>query len=157
WETLETWHHQNSLFVYTTHLPSFALRPNVDRVFLLDGQEAHGIDGASGFLSLPADQRAEFLAAIPSIVVRAKVIVVEGENGGIDEEFYEYLIREEAIEIVPVQNCHRVRNAVDGTDAWDRITTGITIAGVIDRDFRSDAQLSSMTVGRMMTLPVHEI
>jgi energy-coupling factor transporter ATP-binding protein EcfA2 len=157
WATIEDWHHPESVFVYATHLPSFAIRPNVDRVFLLDGEEARQIDGSDGFLRLPSDQRAEFLGTIPSIVIRDRVLVVEGEDGGIDELFYRYLLGDEGIEIVPVRDCHRVRGAVLGVEPWHRITTGVTIAGVIDRDFRSDAQLSSLASGKIISLPVHEI
>ena len=157
WEILEDWHHENSVFVYATHLPSFALRNNVDRVFLLDGEETREIDGGEGFLHLPPNQRSEFLGAIPSIVIRDKVLIVEGEDGGIDSDFYRYVLDTQQIEIVPVKDCHQVRNAVHGARPWHRITSGITMAGVIDRDYRSNDQLDHLKSSRILGLPVHEV
>lgn len=160
WTTLENWHHEQSAFVYATHLPSFALRTNVDRVFLLDGEQALAVDGAAGFLRLPADQRSEFLGTIPSIVIRDKVLVVEGEDGGIDDQFYTHLLNDKRIEIVPVRDCHRVRSAVSGTEPWDRVTSGVRMVGLIDSDFRSADQIGRLIGGvneRIIALPVHEV
>lgn len=91
WSTIESEHHSGSVFVYATHSASFALRPGVDRIFLLDGNKATRVDDIESFGSLPRSAREEFLGSIPSIVTRDRVLVTEGDEGGIDKEFFEFL------------------------------------------------------------------
>ncbi len=89
WSTIERNHHEDSIFIYTCHLPNFALRSGVDKVFLIDGKSSVEISDQDGFLNLPSAKQEEFLGCIPSIVARKKVLVVEGEPNGIDKQFYE--------------------------------------------------------------------
>lgn len=158
WSTIEQTHHEKSLFIYGTHLTSFALRPGVDRVFLIDGKRTVEIDGPDGFLALPSRDRAEFLGAIPSIVIRDKVLVVEGEEDGIDRQVYEYILGPDSgIEVIPLRDCDSVRKAVEGTTPWERITSGITVAGVVDRDYRAEETLRNIASDRLVVLPFHEV
>ena len=157
WSTIEDSHHDDSLFIYATHSPSFALRPGVDRVFLLDGKRSLEVDGAEGFLNLPPQYREEFLGAIPSFVTRDKVLVVEGEDDGIDRPVYEYLLGDGAdIEVIPLRDSSSVKQAVEGVTPWHRITSGITISGVVDRDYRPGQTLDELESNRLLILPFHE-
>lgn len=157
WDIVETELHEKSMFVYTTHLPSFAMRANVEHVFVLDGKRAREIEKTRGFLDIPRHERVEFLGAIPSIVVRQRVLVVEGQQGGIDESVYRTLLDSDDVEVVPIESCSRVRSAVAGVDPWNTVTEGVRIAGVMERDFRPDSEIAAGGTDCLFWFPFHEI
>ncbi len=50
-----------------------------------------------------------------------------------------------------------MRNAVKGKKPWQQITSNISIAGVVDRDYRPDAQIEKFEREGLIVLPFHEI
>ena len=159
WDTIELLM-PDAAFIYATHCLSFAMRSSVQSIIVLGGKDVVPIQ-ISDVREIGAADLEEFLGTIPSIVVARRALAIEGHDESVDTAFYRWLADDDAIAIVPFsRGCESVRAAVQHADLWERVTTGIDILGIIDRDYRSDTELGGIdaTAGsRLVVLPVHEV
>lgn len=142
-------------FVYATHNISFALRPNVDKVWVLSAN-TENITEFTGLDSLPRGEVAAFLGAIPGILSAHDVLVTEGHEKSFDAIFYRWLLNNPKIEIYPAGGCGDVISVVKKSGLWEKVATSIRLRGAIDSDYRSADFLSSLASEKVATLDLHE-
>jgi energy-coupling factor transporter ATP-binding protein EcfA2 len=140
-------------FVYATHCISFAMRETVDQVFTLRPPAPPIIvDDPS---SLDPQELRPFLGSIPAILSANRGLIVEGDNSSFDLPFYKWIVGE-GVEIIPLQGCAEVQAATNTASLWRRLAPGVTLLGVVDRDYRSDARLETLRTPTCLTLDLHE-
>lgn len=142
-------------FVYATHSISFALRPNVDKVWVLSSN-SENISEFTGLDSLPRAEVVTFLGAIPGILSANNVLVTEGHEKSFDAIFYRWLLESPRIEIFPAGSCSDVTAVIKKSGLWNKISTSIVLRGVIDADYRANGLLSKLVAGGVVALELHE-
>ena len=133
----------------------FALRENVDKVFILSS-ESQNISEFAGLESLPRAEAAAFLGALPGILSANRVVVTEGHEKSFDAIFYRWILGDSRLEIYPAGGCTDVVDVVSKSGLWKRISTHVTLRGAIDSDYRDPTYLSSITSAGITILPLHE-
>lgn len=142
-------------FLYATHSISFALRANVQKVWVLSSN-AESIAEFSGLDSLPRAEVAPFLGGLPGILSANRVLVTEGHEKSFDAIFYRWLLQDNKVEIFPAGGCADVLAIVNKSGLWDKISSKIDLRGVVDSDYRDDEDLSSMRSTAVHVLEYHE-
>jgi energy-coupling factor transporter ATP-binding protein EcfA2 len=98
-------------FIYATHSINFALRPNVEKVWIVSARH-HNITDFRGLNSLDRDEAVAFLGAIPGILSADHVLVTEGHEKSFDAIFYRWLLGDSKLEIYPAGSCTDVEAVV---------------------------------------------
>ena len=142
-------------FIYATHSINFALRQNVQKVYVLSSDSAN-IAEFTGLDSLPRVDVTAFLGGLPGILSANRVLVTEGHEKSFDAIFYRWLLSDNKIEIYPGGGCTDVVSIVGKAGLWDKISTRISLHGVIDADFRDDEYLATLGSSSVHTLRLHE-
>lgn len=154
WTLIEN-EYPDKTFIYASHSINFALRENVDVVYVLSN-DAEKITRIDSFEDLGRVELSAFLGGLPGILSTNKVIVTEGHDKSYDSIFYRWLTEDNSIEIYPGGGCTDVIDIVEKSGLWSKISTKISLVGVIDSDFRSTEYLSSFEKKRIIPLPFHE-
>ncbi len=143
------------IFTYATHSINFALRDNVDRIYVLssDSEKITLIDSLD---DIDRSDATAFLGGLPGILSTNKVVVTEGHEKSFDSIFYRWLLDDNTIEIYPGGGCADVYDIVGKSGLWSKISTKISLVGIIDRDFRTDDYMSSLEADGVLPLPFHE-
>ncbi len=142
-------------FIYATHSISFALRRNVEKVYVLSSNADH-LEEFTGLESLPRSEVSTFLGAIPGFLTANRVLVTEGHEKSFDSIFYRWLLSDTEVEIYPAGGCTEVLPIINKSGLWDKITSKIGMLGVIDMDFRSEEYLKSLISTSVKGLTLHE-
>lgn len=142
-------------FIYATHSISFALRENVQVVYVLS-TDSTNISVFSGLEDLPRTEVTSFLGALPGVLSANRVLITEGHEKSFDAIFYRWLLDDQKLEIYPGGGCTEVVAMAEKAGLWDKISTKISLVGVIDADYRDDTLLSSLASGSVQVLPYHE-
>ena len=142
-------------FIYATHSINFALRQNVQKVYVLSSDSAN-IAEFTGLESLPRADVTAFLGGLPGILSANRVLVTEGHEKSFDAIFYRWLLSDNKIEIYPGGGCTDVVSIVGKAGLWDKISTRISLHGVIDADFRDDEYLAVLGSSCVHALRLHE-
>lgn len=137
-------------FIYATHSINFALRPNVEQVWVVSPSHQN-ITKFEGLSSLSRDDVVPFLGAIPGILSADHVLVTEGHEKSFDAIFYRWLLGDSKLEIYPAGSCTDVEAVVKKSGLWSKIASNILLQGVIDGDYHE----ASKTPG-VETLAYHE-
>lgn len=137
-------------FIYATHSISFALRPNVNQVWVVSASHQN-ITKFEGLSSLERDEVVSFLGAIPGILSADHVLVTEGHEKSFDAIFYRWLLGDSKLEIYPAGSCSDVEAVVKKSGLWGQVASNIRLQGVTDGDYRP----VSVTPG-VKTLDYHE-
>ena len=155
WDLIES-ELPDAYFVYATHCLSFALRRNVDRVIVLNRGGELPLE-LPNLAEMPKDELAQFLGAIPGILVADEAIAVEGRDDSFDRVFYGWVAGDRSVAIVPLGSCTAVKAAANHTGIWETLAPGTKIQGVIDRDFRSEGELGALSGDACRILDYHEV
>lgn len=137
-------------FIYATHSISFALRPNVDKVWIVSARHQN-ITNFDGLSSLDRDEVVSFLGAIPGILSADHVLVTEGHEKSFDAIFYRWLLGDSKLEIYPAGSCTDVEAVVKKSGLWSQIASNIRLQGVADGDYCAASPISGVK-----TLAFHE-
>jgi ABC-type thiamine transport system ATPase subunit len=140
-------------FLYATHSVAFAMRSEIDLRLIL-GQSGSLI--VDDIVDLPESELRAFLGAIPAITRTAQALVTEGKDSSIDPVFYKWIAGREDLSVVPIGGCEEVLSAVQRTGLWKRLSPAVKIAGVVDRDFKTEGELRRNEEGGCFVLPYHE-
>lgn len=154
WTLLEN-EFPDKTFIYATHSINFALRGNVESVYVLSSDSSN-IAQFTGLDSLPRAEVTAFLGGLPGILSANRVLVTEGHEKSFDAIFYRWLLGDNKIEIYPGGGCTDVIAIVGKSGLWQKISTKISLVGVVDADFRSDVFLSGLKADSVHVLPLHE-
>ncbi len=137
-------------FIYATHSISFALRPNVDKVWIVSARHQN-ITNFDGLGSLDRDEVISFLGAIPGILSADHVLVTEGHEKSFDAIFYRWLLGDSKLEIYPAGSCTDVEAVVKKSGLWSQVASNIRLQGITDGDYRVASSIHGVK-----TLAFHE-
>ncbi|WP_339411771.1 AAA family ATPase [Pseudomonas sp. EA_35y_Pfl2_R5] len=154
WTLIENGYPEKT-FIYASHSINFSLRENVSSVYILSN-DAEKITRVDSFEDLERVELSAFLGGLPGILSTNKVIVTEGHDKSFDSIFYRWLTEENSIEIYPGGSCTDVIDIVGKSGLWSKISTKISLAGVIDSDYRSPEYLANFNAQGIVSLPFHE-
>jgi ABC-type lipoprotein export system ATPase subunit len=154
WTLLEN-EFPDKTFVYATHSIGFALRGNVQRVWVLSS-DAENIADFSGLGSLPREETTAFLGGLPGILSANRVLVTEGHEKSFDAIFYRWILQDSKVEIYPGGGCGDVAAIVSKAGLWNRISSKIQLWGVVDADYRDDTYLDGLRSESIHVLKYHE-
>lgn len=145
----------DKLFVYATHSINFALRENVEKVFVLSC-DAESIAAFRGLDELPRDEARAFLGGLPGILSTNSVVVTEGHDKSFDALFYRWLLGNTKVEVFPAGACTDVVAVVGKAGIWNKVSSKITLRGVTDADFRDAQYLEALRARGVTVLQLHE-
>lgn len=154
WTLLES-EYQEKHFLYATHSIQFALRSQVDALYVISS-EPEKIRKISNLSEMPRAELEKFLGGVPGILNAGSVVVTEGHEKSFDSIFYRWLLDDGKAEIFPCGNCEDVKQVIGKTGLWGQISTDIRLVGAIDSDFRSDEVLKLITGEKLIILNLHE-
>ena len=155
WDTVEA-SLPEAVFVYATHSLSFAMRGNVEAVFVLGGQE-RGLTHIANLGDADVEDLRPFLGSIPAILAAPAALVVEGDETSVDALFYEWLLARPDLVVVSVGNSYNVSRAAARNGVWEALAPTVVLAGVVDRDFKSDEACARLSTAEFLTvLDLHE-
>ena len=98
---------------------------------------------------LPESLKLELLGS------RKNILFTEGVLGGIDHAIFSEVYQ--GFKVVPVASCSKVIESSKAFRSYGQLTH-LQIAGIIDRDFRTPAEIQALSTGhRIFSLPVAEI
>ncbi|MEX2411079.1 MAG: AAA family ATPase [Candidatus Paceibacterota bacterium] len=143
-------------FLYATHSIGFAIRRNVDSIYVLSSDNsAIEIDDIN---TIDKDELQHFLGAVPAILASEKALTVEGEDSSNDNLFYSCLVgSDNSIAITSVGSSNNVLAARHQNGLWNKIAGRVKIIGIVDRDFRSDEEISFLEEKNCFVLDLHEL
>jgi ABC-type lipoprotein export system ATPase subunit len=145
----------DKVFIYATHSIGFALRRNVEKIWILSS-DSRNIINFEGMGSLPRADTAAFLGGLPGILSANRVVVTEGHEKSFDAIFYRWILQDNSIEIYPGGGCSDVVSIINKSGLWSHISTQIRFAGIIDSDFRDDTYIASLQSQGVSALNYHE-
>jgi ABC-type branched-subunit amino acid transport system ATPase component len=153
WDTIES-HLPDAVFVYGTHSISFAMRRSIDAIVALKGNAKPALQLSTVHNLDPAEAK-EFLGAIPAILSANAALITEGEDDSFDSGFYRWVLGTNDVAVVPIGGSSDVLAAARRAGVWHKLSADVAIAGVIDRDFKSSAQLPDPSA-QILALEYHE-
>jgi Protein of unknown function (DUF4435) len=150
WDKLEE-AQKDCLFVYITHDLNFAsTRVSTTSVWVKE------FDGASKWSWEVVPEIDEFPESLLLELLgnRRTVVFVEGEKGGKDHSIYQSIYRN--YHVVPRSGCQRV---IESTRALqlNKAFHHISVFGLIDRDYRTDAEIQVLADSGVHCIDVAEI
>ena len=154
WNTIEL-RYPDCIFIYATHNIAFSLRSQVTAVFVLGRADKPTVTIGSP-MDLDEAEIRPFLGSIPAILASEQCLIVEGSDKSFDSVFYRWVVDSPSLAIEPMGGASDVAHAAKGAGVWDRIPPAQKIAGVIDRDFKSDEEVGEIASDRLYVLDFHE-
>jgi hypothetical protein len=139
-------------FIYGTHLIQFSLRENVGDIITLSGKYDPVKIVPEEWIH--SEHINELLFALPGVFASSKVLFCEGKDKYQSEKlFYEWLLNNKTIRVEPLSGRNSVIAAASKAEVFSKISTGISVAGVIDSDYRGQMQ---RLPDNIKELPFHE-
>ena len=153
WDKLEETR-QDCVFMYITHDLTFALSRNTERVLWI--REFNGTEWSYEFLNVSdySDLPYELLYEI--IGTRQKILFVEGEKNSYDHFLYQEIYRDQGYHVIPCGGCQDVVKFVKSKRAYEKLNS-IDVYGIVDRDFRTEAEITSLEADGVFCLNVAEV
>jgi len=152
WEALEN-EFPASVFVYASHSLIFSTRPTVSRTYFI------GMDGKIDMLS-PDDPTP---APVIRSIVGARIQLARTDKApifcedGLIKLIIDDIFRGDPIETICCDGKDSVLAAVQRDGPWKNVrSSGANFCGIVDRDTRSDVQVSTMAKKGVFCLPVYE-
>ena len=140
-------------FVYVTHDLTFALSRRGARYVLASPTE--GLKAIELDDDLPPDIAEALLGSATFSFYASRVVFCEGDDRSLDNVIYSAWFDERDTVVRPVSDCQSVMRCVTALAA-SGIAQALDAIGIVDRDYHSDAYLTSMPDG-VHPLVVHEV
>ncbi|WP_230280776.1 AAA family ATPase [Croceicoccus sp. Ery15] len=154
WSSIESMLPQ-SMFVYATHSVSFAMRDSVEYLYVLSNSNEN-IQQIDNLDELSKSEQEELLGNITSLLSNKKSLVVEGQDESFDSIFYNFILGDSEIAPSSVGGCEDVIAIVSRSGKWNRISPDVRVVGVVDRDYKSDAEIAEIEGPTLFVLEYHE-
>lgn len=153
WDKLEALR-QDCVFIYITHDLDFALSRNTDKTLWVKSYDGSMWDyeflDSVDFPDLPADLLYEIIGT------RQKVLFVEGEKNSYDHLLYQEVFRDQGYHIISCGGCQDVTKFVKSKKAYEKLNS-IQVYGLVDRDYRTDAEIEALQRDGIFCLEVAEV
>lgn len=153
WTRLET-ERPDCVFMYITHDLNFALsRANAKTLWIksFNGSawEYEFID-ANDYNDLPSELLYEIIGT------RQKVLFVEGDRNSYDHQLYQEIYKNKGYHVIPCGGCTEVVRLVKAKSKYEQLGS-IEVVGLIDRDFRTEHEITSLKNDGIYFLEVAEV
>ncbi|MDJ1480262.1 ATP-binding cassette domain-containing protein [Cytophagaceae bacterium YF14B1] len=142
WDIIEK-RYSDNIYIYATHNVSFMMRQNIQRTYALS-RKSRIIQEIKSLTDFPSEDLRLLIGNIPAILSSSKVLLTEGKITSIDVQFYKWLLNKSDLLILPMESCTSVQNGLKGEGIWKALTNDLDIAGIFDRDFKSDELLAKI-------------
>lgn len=153
WDKLEELR-QDCVFVYITHDLNFALSRNTENVLWIKSYDGTTWDyeflNIADFSDLPNDLLYEVIGT------RQKILFVEGEKNSYDHFLYQEVFRDKGYHVIPCGGCQDVVKFVKSKRAYEKLNA-IDVYGIVDRDFRTEAEITALQNDGVFCLDVAEV
>ena len=153
WDKLEELR-QDCVFVYITHDLNFALSRNTENVLWIKSYNGTTWDyeflNIADFSDLPNDLLYEVIGT------RQKILFVEGEKNSYDHFLYQEVFRDKGYHVIPCGGCQDVVKFVKSKRAYEKLNA-IDVYGIVDRDFRTEAEITALQNDGVFCLDVAEV
>lgn len=145
----------NSIFLYATHSVSFAMRDSVESLFVISNIDEN-IQRIDNLDELGHFEQVELLGNVTSLLSNRKSLLVEGQDESFDQIFYDWILQDKDISTTAVGGCEDVIAILKRSGKWSRISPNVQIAGVIDRDYKSQKTIDDVSASGSVVLRFHE-
>lgn len=153
WDKLEELR-QDCVFVYITHDLNFALSRNTEKVLWIKSFNGTTWDyeflNIADYSDLPNDLLYEIIGT------RQKVLFVEGEKNSYDHFLYQEVFRDKGYHVIPCGGCQDVIKFVKSKRAYEKLNA-IDVFGIVDRDFRTEAEITALRDDGVFCIDVAEV
>lgn len=154
WDTLESLC-PDRRFIYVTHDLPFALSRNHPYFIVVRPNSTPEVFTVE--TELPEDVARDLLSAASFSIYADRIVFCEGNsNGSKDSQLYDAWFRGRDTVVYPVGSCAEVQNCVSAY-AKRPIVRGLTVTGIVDRDYLPDEQLTALENAGVHPLKVHEV
>lgn len=145
---------QDCVFMYITHDLTFALSRNTEKILWI--KEFNGTEWDYEFLEVGSysDLPNELFYEI--IGTRQKILFVEGEKNSYDHFLYQEIFRDKGYHVIPCGGCQEVIKYVKSKRAYEKLNS-IDVYGIIDRDFRTEQEITALEADGVFCLNVAEV
>lgn len=152
WDILEE-KRKDCMFIYLTHDIDFASTRIANKLWL----KSYTCSASGVFENWEIEQISD--SEIPEAMLmkilgsRKKVLFCEGKKGSLDRQIFEMLFQE--FTITPLASC---KDVINYTRTYNKLSKKYAVAyGIIDRDFRTNEQLSKLATENIYSYDVAEI
>lgn len=153
WTRLES-ERNDCVFMYITHDLNFALSRNEAKILWVKSYS--GTDWEYEFLDsadyedIPEDLLYEIIGT------RQKVLFVEGTRNSYDHYLYQEIYKDKGYHVIPCGGCQEVIRLVKAKRTYEKLNA-INVYGIVDRDFRTEDEISALRGDGIYCLDVAEV
>ena len=153
WTRLES-ERKDCVFMYITHDLNFALSRISARILWVRSYDGIQWDyeflNSADYENLPASLLYELIGT------RKKVLFVEGTKNSYDYYLYQEIYGDKGYHIIPCGSCKDVIRLVKAKNTYEKLGS-IEVHGIIDRDFRTDNEITALEKDGIHCLKVAEV
>ncbi|MBQ4156625.1 MAG: DUF4435 domain-containing protein [Clostridia bacterium] len=153
WDALEE-ARQDCAFIYITHDLDFALSRNSERTLWIKSFNGTTWDyefiEVADYDDFPTDLLYEIIGT------RQKILFVEGDKNSYDHLLYQEIFGDKGYHVIPCGGCQDVVKYVKSKRGYEHLNP-IEVYGIVDRDFRTDAEIAALQEDGVFCLDVAEV
>ena len=153
WTRLE-YERTDCVFMYITHDINFALSRNDAKILWVKSYS--GTDWEYEFLDINDYDDIPEALLYEIIGTRQKVLFVEGTKNSYDYYLYQEIYKDEGYHVIPCGGCQEVIRLVKAKRGYEKLKA-INVYGIIDRDFRTEHEMSALQNDGIYCLDVAEV
>lgn len=153
WTRLEE-ERNDCVFMYITHDLNFALSRNEAKVLWIKSYS--GTDWEYEFLDCNDYESIPDELLFELIGTRQKVLFVEGTKNSYDHYLYQEIYKDNGYHIIPCGGCQEVIRLVKAKRTYEKLNA-IQVYGIVDRDFRTESEISALQGDGIYCLNVAEV
>lgn len=153
WTRLEV-ERNDCVFMYITHDLNFALSRNGAKILWVKSYS--GTDWEYEFLEGTDYEDIPEALLYEIIGTRQKILFVEGTKNSYDHYLYQELYKDKGYHIIPCGGCQEVIRLVKAKRTYEKLNA-ITVYGIVDRDFRTEGEISALQGDGIYCLDVAEV
>ena len=153
WTRLEI-ERSDCVFMYITHDLDFALSRVSAKTLWIKSYNGTAWD----YEFIDVDDFSEFPSNLLYEIIgtRQKILFVEGDRNSYDHQLYQEIYKDKGYHVIPCGGCNEVVRLVKSKEKYERLGS-IDVVGLIDRDFRTEHEISSLRGDGIYFLDVAEV
>lgn len=153
WTRLEV-ERNDCVFMYITHDLNFALSRNEAKILWVKSYS--GSDWEYEFLDSADYEDIPETLLYEIIGTRQKVLFVEGTKNSYDHYLYQEIYKDKGYHVIPCGGCQEVIRLVKAKRTYEKLNA-INVYGIVDRDFRTEYEISALQGDGIYCLDVAEV
>lgn len=143
----------NSIFIYATHSLVFATRQTADRTYLIS--RSGSVENIDTSIAVPL--------AVVREIVGARIQILRSDlppifcEDNLLKVIIESIMPNSRLELIPCNGCEGVISAIKSESGWKDLRSRLDrFCGVIDRDARSESEVSALQESNIICFPFYE-